>query len=622
MNKQTKSVIASIFLAASMTLIGTATQGAAVSVNAATQAGAVNTAHTVKTVNGVESTNFSVENDGNYAWNATEFSTVDTASVATNDYLKSNFAISDEGIAAGETVFEMNYTVYRNTSNKDYNRKWGVCFGLSENDTAVASDTNAVWMNSMSAGVGNSVNSHLCVYYTREYTLKVTGVAGAESGKGTVTLSYACAHCKEALTVSAEVDFNGYFAFGAWGDVETSKLFTVKNFSFNGNSEEGAKSVSGLKTDFNVVNSSVKDTYTWTSANFEATNTSSANMNPILKSKFAISDEGVLNGEKVFEMNYSTKSSNTNGNTANRWGMGFGLSKDDVTLDANKAIGFDTKTFYIYGTSYGSHMCNFHNQWRTMKLVGYAGGKLEVSWECSYCHEWQNFTVEGVDFNGYFAFGSWGTVEAAKTYRLVDFVFTGSVGAYTLENGFVMGGASIRMSRENSGLRFTAQTLSSTLVELNELGSVEYGILYQDATVLGENVLTLENYETLGAGMRVFASDVLTKTIGGTEYSTFNFAFYNIPEEAYTTERTVRFYAKVQVNEGEYCVFYSDMISRSVAYVANCAYKDVKTAEEYAALSEEDKALYQYALEDGTYTRYSNAQREILLQYFDENTNA
>ena len=116
--------------------------------------------------------------------------------------------------------------------------------------------------------------------------------------------------------------------------------------------------------------------------------------------------------------------------------------------------------------------------------------------------------------------------------------------------------------------------------------------------------------------------DVLKKTVGDTEYSTFNFAFYNIPEEAYTTERTVRFYAKVQVSESEYCVFYSDMISRSVAYVANCAYTDVKTAEEYAALSEEDKALYQYALEDGTYTRYSKTQREILLQYLGENTNA
>lgn len=621
-NKQTKSVIASLFLAASMTLIGTATQGATMPVDAATQAGAVNTANIVKTVSGVSDTNFSVENDGNYAWSATEFSTVDTASVSTNDYLKSSFAISDEGVAAGEKVFEMSYSNYRNTSNGAVHdaKKWGLAFGLTETDTTITSLDKAVAFDFNTFSVFGQENGHVCAYNSNWRTVSVTGYAG-----GKLEASFVCpyAACSQTITVSVEnVDFNGYFAFGTWGEVEVGKVFTLKDFSFNGNSEDGAKTVSGLKTDFNVVNSSVKDTYTWAANNFEATNTSSANANPILKSKFAISDEGVANGEKVFEMSYATKSSNTNKNTTNQWGMGFGLSEEDVTLDASKAIGFNTMNFYIYGTSQGSHLCNFHNQWRTMKLVGYAGGKLEVSWECSYCHEWQNFTVEGVDFNGYFAFGSWGTVESAKTYRMVDFVFTGSVGAYTLENGFEMDGASIRMSKENSGLRFTAQTLSSTLAELNELGTVEYGILYQDTTVLGENVLTLENYETLGAGMRVFASDVLKKTVGGMEYSTFNFAFYNIPEEAYTTERTVRFYAKVQVSESEHCVFYSDMISRSVAYVANCAYTDVKTAEEYAALSEEDKALYQYALEDGTYTRYSKTQREILLQYLGGNTNA
>ena len=622
-NKQAKSVVASVFLTACMALMGSATQSTAFMVDAASQTGAVNTANTVKTVNGVASTNFGIENEEAYSWTETEFSTSDTTSASTNDYLKSAFEISDEGVAAGEKVFEMNYTVYRNTSNgaANANKHWGVGFGLGESDTKITSDENAAWLNFNSAHVAGSINSHLCVYYTREYTLNVVAVAGAEAGKGTVTLSYTCAHCKEALTVSATVNINGYFAFGSWGDVEEGKLFTVKNVSFSGNTTEGVKTVSGVKTDFEVVNTSVTDVYNWTNSNFEATNTASAAQNPILKSKFAITDEDIATGEKVFEMNYATKSSNTNGNTANRWGIGFGLSETDVTINANKAIGFDTKTFYIYGTSYGSHLCNFHKEWRTMKLVGYAGGTLEVSWLCSYCNEWQTFTVEGIDFNGYFAFGSWGTVEAGKTYRMVDFTFEGNVAGYTLENGFEMLGASVRLSTENSGLRFTAQALSSTIEELNKLGNVEYGIIYKDTAGLGANVLTLENYETLGAGMRVFSSNVYTQTIDGVEYSTFNFAFYNIPVEAYTTERTVRFFAKVETATGETYVFYSDMISRSINYVATCAYNDVKTAEEYAGLSVEDKAVYQYELVDGTYSRYSEAHRQILLQYLN-NTNA
>ena len=622
-NKKITATIATIVLTAATAVAGVVAQGSPLTVNAETQTGAVNTSNPVKIVNGVASTNFSIENEEVYTWTETEFSTSDTTSAATNNYLKSTFEISDDGVAAGEKVFEMNYTVYRNTSNgaANANKHWGVGFGLGETDTKITSDENAAWLNFNSAHVAGSTNSHLCVYYSREYTLNVVAVAGAEAGKGTVTLSYTCAHCKEALTVSAMVNINGYFAFGSWGDVEEGKLFTVKNVSFSGNTTEGVKTVSGVKTDFEVVNTSVTDVYNWTNSNFEATNTASADQNPILKSKFAITEEDVAVGEKVFEMNYATKSSNTNRNTANRWGIGFGLSESDVTINANKAIGFDTMTFYIYGTSYGSHMCNFHNQWRTMKLVGYAGGTLEVSWLCNHCNEWQTFTVEGVDFNGYFAFGSWGTVETGKTYRMVDFTFEGNVAGYTLENGFEMLGASVRLSTENSGLRFTAQTLSSTIEELNKLGDVEYGIIYKDTVALGANVLTLENYETLGAGMRVFSSNVYTQTVNGVEYSTFNFAFFNIPVEAYTTERTVRFYAKVETTTGETYVFYSDMISRSINYVATCAYNDVKTAEEYVGLSEEDKAVYQYQLADGTYSRYSEAHREILLQYLN-NTNA
>jgi hypothetical protein len=79
---------------------------------------------------------------------------------------------------------------------------------------------------------------------------------------------------------------------------------------------------------------------------------------------------------------------------------------------------------------------------------------------------------------------------------------------------------------------------------------------------------------------------------------------YSVCVEVKDNDGNVLFTAEVE-NEG-----------RSIAVVAEAAYNDVKTAEEYNALSDAQKALYKYEIDGGKYSQYSNAQRAILKGYF------
>ncbi len=73
--------------------------------------------------------------------------------------------------------------------------------------------------------------------------------------------------------------------------------------------------------------------------------------------------------------------------------------------------------------------------------------------------------------------------------------------------------------------------------------------------------------------------------------------------------------------DGEDIVFTieNENTTRSIAQVAKAAFDDVKTEEQLANLSEEVQALYRYAIsvgEDVVYSKFSEAQRAILQQYF------
>lgn len=151
--------------------------------------------------------------------------------------------------------------------------------------------------------------------------------------------------------------------------------------------------------------------------------------NAILKSQFEISDEGVATGEKVFETTYSVYRNTLNGvaHDGKKWGVGFGLSKTDVAISSSsKAVAFDYNTFSVFGQENG-HLCAYNSNWRTVNVVGYAGGTLEASYICPSCSQTITVSAENVDFNGYFAFGVWGEIEAGKQFKVSDFSFAGKV---------------------------------------------------------------------------------------------------------------------------------------------------------------------------------------------------
>ena len=167
---------------------------------------------------------------------------------------------------------------------------------------------------------------------------------------------------------------------------------------------------------------------------------------PMLKSKFAISDEGKSAGEKVFETEFTLKrtvydnwgatTDHPGGyqhpnSTVMRWGLVFGLSDTDEYIPANK---FDNSVCFGYRSNYGGcgdlyagdqsypddNARNIHND-IPMKVTGYKGGKVTVSWLCPSTHHsgtsyTEEHTLESepstkpIDFKGYIGFSVWGDV--------------------------------------------------------------------------------------------------------------------------------------------------------------------------------------------------------------------
>lgn len=109
---------------------------------------------------------------------------------------------------------------------------------------------------------------------------------------------------------------------------------------------------------------------------------------------------------------------------------------------------------------------------------------------------------------------------------------------------------------------------------------------------------------------------------GETQYS-FAQILSNVKQSHY--EWNFVYSVCVEVKDGNGNVLYEVEVEneeRSISYVAKAAYDDVKTAQEYNDLSEEQKALYQYVIDEsdpenvGKYSKYSKEQRNILKTYF------
>ncbi len=329
---------------------------------------------------------------------------------------------------------------------------------------------------------------------------------------------------------------------------------------------------------------------------------------PIFKSKFKISDEGIADGEKVFEMTYTVNRYHDNGAGSKiRWGLFFGLDKDTIELTGSETqVAQQHATFY-YGNTSEATATYMAKGYKTFTVTGYKGGKLTVN-ATTYGKVYE---ATGVDFNGYIAFGTLGgqTLISGDTtnpfFRVDDLSFTGNVAVDVAENTLKMEDCSIRTTVEDSGLRFTASVDATNLSKVIAMAdSVEYGLLFLNTDALGENVLALDNYQGLGGRCAMFTSSNYIKD----GRKQFSFAFVNISEADYTTARSVRFFAKVKV-DGNAFVYYSETLSTSIDEVATTLYN---------RRSEVETLVFQYLTADGNYSPYDAGQLNCIKKYIVE----
>lgn len=331
---------------------------------------------------------------------------------------------------------------------------------------------------------------------------------------------------------------------------------------------------------------------------------------PMFKSKFKISDEGVAEGEKVFEMTYTVNRYHDNGAGSKiRWGLFFGLDKDTIELTGNETqVAQQHATFY-YGNTSEATTSYMAKGYKTFTVTGYKGGKLTVN-ATTYGKVYE---TTGVDFNGYIAFGTLGgqTLNSGATdttnpfFRVDDLSFTGNIAVDVAENTLKMEDCSIRTTVEDSGLRFTASVAATSLSKVIAMAdSVEYGILYHHTTELGDNGLTLDNYQALNGRCEKFTSSNYIKN----GRKQFSFVFVNIPEADYTRARSVRFFAKVTV-DGNAFVYYSETLSTSIDDVATTLYN---------LRSDVETLYYKYLTKDGNYSPYDEGQLNCIKKYIVE----
>lgn len=330
---------------------------------------------------------------------------------------------------------------------------------------------------------------------------------------------------------------------------------------------------------------------------------------PMFKSKFKISDEGIAEGEKVFEITYTVQRYQSNSGTAAiGWGLVLGLDENTTYLTGNETRVAHQNASFTYGTTQAADINAYKSQsYNTFTVTGYKGGKLRVD-ATSYGKVYE---TTGVDFNGYIAFGSWGGQvketlnNTSSGFRVDDLSFTGNIAVDVAENTLKMEDCSIRTTVEDSGLRFTASVAATSLSKVIAMAdSVEYGILFHHTSALGDNSLTLDNYQELGGKCAKFASSNYIKD----GRKQFSFAFVNIPEEDYTKARSVRFYAKVNV-DGNAFVYYSETLSASISEVATTLYN---------LRSDVETLYYKYQTKDGNYSPYDAGQLNCIKKYMVE----
>lgn len=158
--------------------------------------------------------------------------------------------------------------------------------------------------------------------------------------------------------------------------------------------------------------------------------------NPIMKSRFKISDENVAEGEEIFTLSYNISRSYNTTHEHLRWGVYFGLDENaEYVTMSDPSVTHGRVGMYAGDQSCGSDV--FINQGHTIHVTvtGYKGGRVVAAYDCPEhsadgpCTHPDGWTVEtnfgDGAFNGYFAFGISGDTISGATLRVWDVQFSG-----------------------------------------------------------------------------------------------------------------------------------------------------------------------------------------------------
>ena len=173
-------------------------------------------------------------------------------------------------------------------------------------------------------------------------------------------------------------------------------------------------------------------------------------------------------------------------------------------------------------------------------------------------------------------------------------------------------GASLLMTADKAGIRYTTKVAASTIEELlNEVADegteLSYGTIITGAKMEGTDLPTRDLLEAKGYDFVDVKANADNVKIDADGNVTFTGALVNIGEDYYSTDFTAISYIEVIVN-GVKVRYYNlyDGFTRSLTELATAALADVK------GVSDTD---YPHAVGNGTYSRYSETQRVAMARF-------
>ena len=230
-------------------------------------------------------------------------------------------------------------------------------------------------------------------------------------------------------------------------------------------------------------------------------------------------------------------------------------------------------------------------------------------------------TLESVNTTGYYKLPERGN---EGTKQCIGYVYNGRVYRATNEISveenaeliamyidFTMtDGASIRLDAP-TGMRFTSKLDETAYAYLQSLGVAQIGTLIAKA----EDVVDGSDYSKLYYNNEYTHLNIVNKVGKAVDgYYVYNGVIAEVKTNHYEWQFASRGYIKITYFDGYELAFYTNGISRAVKEVAQNAYYDRNLT-----LVEEGEELYPYLTEDGDYSPYTEAQRNILYSFLAGN---